>query len=202
MVRVQVVRRFTLNGTIDKHDPIGVTLKVTHDGGSFRLTVFTINLGRGYRRGEFRANVEQLMRVVGDREYVVLLLQEIDEADPALEHQILSAELGPGWTLVGWGTREPIAVSPGVDRVTRRRKRLTMRQGTAIGAPVGTGPDRYLVSCVAIIEGIRVGCGCQHPHRNLGHPKVQSARREGEQITAEVVGELAEVCDLVGRFFW
>lgn len=196
MIRVRVLRRFTLKGTIDAHDPIGVTFKITGGLRPFRLTVITVNWGRGYDPGEFKRNVLNVLNHVGHREYVVLLIQELDETDAATEHDVFEQLMEPGTTLVGWVTREPIAVSPGV-KVTRKRRTLTMEQGTKIGAPVGTGPRRYLVSCIATIEGVRIGFGNQHPHRNLTHAKVQHARRRGERVTREVVADLLEHCDLV-----
>jgi hypothetical protein len=196
VIRARVLKRFTLNGTIDNHDPIGVTFRITGGLRPFRLTVVSVNWGRGYDPGEFKGNVMRVLERVADRQYVVLLVQELDEADGADEHRVFEELMEPGTTLVGWVTREPIAVSPGV-KVTRKRRTLTMEQGTRIGAPVGTGPRRYLVSCIATIEGVRIGFGNQHPHRNLTHAKVQKARRRGERVTREVIGELAELCDLV-----
>lgn len=196
MIRARVVNRFTLNGTIDGHDPIGVTLRITGGLRPFRLTVISVNWGRGYDPGEFKRNVMRVLNKVGEREYVVLLIQELDETDAAPEHRILRGLMEPGTTLVEWSTREPIAVSPGV-QVTRKRRTLLMEQGTKIGAPEGTGPTRFLVSCIATIEGVRIGFANQHPHRNLEHARVQAARRRGERVTREVVAELVDVCDLV-----
>ena len=196
MIRARVVNRFILDGTIDGHDPIGVTLRI--DGGlhPFRLTVVSVNWGRGYDPGEFKRNVLRVLNKVGEREYVVLLIQELDETDAAPEHRILRGLMEPGTTLVEWSTREPIAVSPGV-KVTRKRRTLTMMQGTDIGAPEGTGPTRYLVSCIATIQGVRIGLANQHPHRDLPNVKVQAARRRGERVTREVIGELMNLSDLV-----
>lgn len=196
MIRPRVVNRFTLDGTIDGHDPIGVTLRIAGGLRPFRLTVVSVNWGRGYDPGGFKRNVMRVLNKVGEREYVVLLIQELDETDEAPEHKILAGLMEPGTTLVEWSTREPIAVSPGV-KVTRKRRTLTMMQGTDIGAPEGTGPTRFLVSCIATIEGVRIGLANQHPHRDLEHPKVQHARRRGERVTREVVAELVDLCDLV-----
>lgn len=196
MIRVRILKRFTLNGTIDAHDPIGVTFKVTGGIRPFRLTVVTVNWGRGYDPGEFRRNVLRVLNRVGDLEYVVLLIQELDEADAAEEHEVFLRQMEPGTTLVGWATREPIAVSPGV-KVIRKRKVRTMDQGTRIGAPVGTGPERFFVSCIAIIEGVRVGVGNQHPHRNIDDFAVQRARRNGQAVTVEEISDLAERCDVI-----
>lgn len=196
MIRARVVNRFTINGTIDGHDPIGVTLRITGGLRPFRLTVVSANLGRGYDPGEFKRNVERVLNKVGEREYVVLFLQEVDEDDAAPEHQILRGMMEPGTTLVEWSTREPIAVSPGV-KVTRKRRTLTMLSGLEIGAPAGTGPTNFMVSCISTIEGVRIGLGNQHPLRNLPNPKVQAARRRGERVTSEVIAELVDLCDLV-----
>lgn len=196
MIRARVLNRFTLDGTIDGHDPIGVTLRVTAGLRPFRLTVVCVNWGRGYDPGEFKRNVMRVLNKVGEREYVVLLIQELDETDEAPEHKILAGLMEAGTTLVEWSTREPIAVSPDV-QVTRKRRTLTMMQGTDIGAPEGTGPTRFLVSCIATIEGVRIGLANQHPHRNLPNAKVQHARARGERVTREVVAELFDLCDLV-----
>lgn len=196
MIRYEVVNRFTLNGTIDNHDPIGVTLRITGGLRPFRITFISVNWGRGYDPGEFKANVLKVLNKVGEREYVVLFIQELDEDDAAPEHRILAGLMEEGTTLVEWSTREPIAVSPDV-QVTRKRRTLTMLQGKDIGAPEGTGPTRFLVSCIATIEGVRIGLANQHPHRDLPNVKVQQARRRGERVTREVIGELVELCDLV-----
>lgn len=192
---VQVVKRLTLDGTIDGHDPLLVTFRIKGDDGWFRLTVVTVNWGRGYSPEQFHNNVMRVLNRVGEREYVVILMQEIDEADPSPEHRIIRQEMEPGTTLVEWWTREPIAVSPGVP-VRRERKVMTMDQGSAIGAPKGTGPRRFFTSCVIIIEGVRIGIGDQHPHRNMDDPAVQKARHQGENITKDEVHELVRICEL------
>lgn len=202
MIRAQVVNRFTLNGTIDAHDPIGVTLRIAGGLRPFRLTVISVNWGRGYDPGEFKANVLRVLNKVGEREYVVLCIQELDEDDAALEHRVLAGLMEEGTTLVEWSTREPIAVSPDV-QVTRKRRTLLMEQGTKIGAPEGTGPTRFLVSCVATIEGVRIGLENQHPHRvdadwsAEAKSVVNKARRRGERVTREETAELVDLCDLV-----
>lgn len=197
MIRTRIVKRFTLPGTIDGHIPVGVTLKITGGDKPFRLTVITVNWGRGYKPGEFHDNVMRVLNKVKQEEYVVLLIQELDEEDAANEHAIFKKEMEKGTTLVQWATREPIAVSPGI-RVWRKRKAMTMDQGTAIGAPKGTGPRRYFVSCLTRIHGVTIGFGNQHPHRNLSNPKVQDARHEGEAVTrVEVAGMFADGADLV-----
>lgn len=202
MIEVEVARRFTLNGTIDGHDPLGCTFKVTHAASVFWLTVITVNWGRGYNPGEFKRNVLNVLEHVDGREYVVLLIQELDEADEAPEHQVFRKAMEPGTTLVEWWTREPIAVSPGVP-VRHQYKVMTMDQGSAIGAPKGTGPRRFFTSCIAIIEGVRIGFGNQHPHRVDRHWSkadqrvVSRARKRGERITKEAVRDLVLLCDLV-----
>jgi len=195
-IKVAVLRRFTLNGTIDGHDPLGVTFRITGGDRPFRLTVVTVNWGRGYDAGEFKRNVLNVLNRVDELEYVVLLIQELDEADEAPEHELLRKAMEPGTTLVEWWTREPIAVSPGV-KVRRQRKTMTMDQGSVIGAPHGTGPRRFFVSCVAFIEGVKVGLGNQHPHRSLSDPKVKAARTRGETVTRREVRALVALCDVV-----
>lgn len=193
-IRVRTIKKFTLNGTIDPHDPVGVTFKVTGGDKPFRVTFITVNWGRGYGPGEFKRNVWNVLNHVKDEEYVVLLVQELDEDDKGEEKAVFKRMLEPKTTLVGWSTHEPIAVSPGV-KVWRKRQRMTMDQGTKIGAPAGTGPRRFLVSCLIEIHGVVIGVGNQHPHRNLDNAKVQKARRRGEGVTREVIGELVPLAD-------
>lgn len=201
MLQVQVVRTFVLNGTIDGHDPLGVTFRIRGPQGWFRLTVITVNWGRGYSIAQFHQNVLRVLDQVEEREYVVLLMQEIDEADAAAEHPYIRAQLEKGTTLVEWHTREPIAVSPGID-VRRERKVMTMDQGTKIGAPKGTGPRRYFVSCVGEFEGVEIFFGNQHPHRvdpdwtRAQQGKVIAARRRGVEKTRDEVGKGLRVADL------
>lgn len=194
-VRVHVVNRFTLPGSIDGHDPLGATFRITGGDKPFRLTVVTVNWGRGYDAGEFKRNVMRVLNRVGELEYVVLLIQELDEADQAPEHQVFRKAMEPGTTLVEWWTREPIAVSPGA-KVTRERKVMTMDQGSAIGAPHGTGPRRFFVSCIAEIQGVRIGLGNQHPHRRMENAKVKAARKRGEAVTRREVAGLVKLADV------
>lgn len=199
-IHVEVVKRFVLNGTIDGHEPIGVTFRITGGDRPFRITFVSVNWGRGYQPGEFKANVLNVLDKVDELQYVVLLIQELDEADEAPERKIFMAEMERGTTLVPKPPRpgrETIAVSPGV-KVHRRRPVMTMDQGTKIGAPEGTGPRRFFVSCVLVIEGVHIGVGDQHPHRNMpGESKVVKARQRGEQVTEEQVAILVHICDLV-----
>lgn len=207
MIRAEVVRRFVLDGTIDGHDPIGVVLRVTGGLQPFRLVPICANLGRGYSPEKFKRNVMRILDEIEqlrehERTYVVLLLQEIDEADPADELKLIERWAEPGTMIVAPNTREPIAVSPGVP-VRRKRATLTMAQGTDLGAPVGTGPDRYLVTCVVTIEGVTIGLGNQHPHRvdpdwtDAQRKVVEHARSRGERVTREQLAELVMLCDLV-----
>ena len=195
-VRVRVLRRFTLNGTIDPHDPIGVTLRVTGGDRPFRVTFVTVNWGRGYDPGEFKRNVQRVLNRVREEEHVVLLVQELDEADPAPEHKVFGAMLEPGSRKIAWDTHEPIVVSPGA-KVSKPRRRMTMDAGLRIGAPAGTGPRRFLVSCLVEVHGVTFGVGNQHPHRNLPNEKVQEARSRGRQVTRQVVRELEQLADFV-----
>lgn len=196
-VRVKVVNRFALNGDIDGHDPIVVRFQIDGPQGRFYLTVVSVNWGRGYSIGQFHDNVLRVLDRVDAHEYVVILMQEIDEADPAPEHDFIRSQMEKGTTFVEWYTREPIAVSPGV-KVTHARKTMTMDQGTNIGAPAGTGPRRFLVTCIIEIMGVRIGLGNQHPHRySLRGRAVAAARKRGERITRRVLGALARVCDVV-----
>lgn len=197
MIEATVVKRFRIPGTIDGHDAIGITLRVTGGNENFRITFVTVNWGRGYKPGEFRRNVEAVFDKVDEKQYVVLLIQELDEDDPAEEHDIVEGMVPKGSTLVKWETREPIVVWPEV-KVIRKRKRMTMDQGTRIGAPEGTGPRRFFVSCVLNLHGVLIGVGNQHPHRySLTNPKVVEARHQGEVVSRREVELLAWFCDVV-----
>lgn len=155
----------------------------------FYLTVVCVNWGRGYRPGEFKRNVMNVMRHVDGREHVIIGVQELDEEpDLGKEHAVLGSMLEPGTKKVWWRTHEPIILSPSF-RADRRRRVMTMGSGQDIGAPPGTGPRRYSISCVAKHKGCRVGVGNTHPHRRTGHPKVTKARVEGlEVFGAEMLG--------------
>lgn len=148
----------------------------------FWLTVVCVNWGRGYDPGEFKANVLNVLEFTEGREHVVILAQEIDEEpDPANERRRFRTMLEPGTHRIGWQTREPIVLSPPFD-VRRERAVMTMDQGGAIGAPKGTGPRRFAVSCIGGVDGLEVGFGNTHPHRRMSHPKVVGARARGRVV--------------------
>lgn len=200
---VRVLRSGVLaNGTIDGHDPIYATFRIKGPQGWFRLTEVSVNLGRGYDPGELMRNVAAILEKTADRQYVVILMQEIDEADPSPEHKVIRGMVPEGSTLVEWWTREPIVVWPGIP-VRMQRRIMTMDQGSAIGAPKGTGPRRFFTSCVTEIEGVTIGHGDQHPHRvsPLWSKKaqliVERARKRGEAVTHAEVARLVRICDLV-----
>lgn len=148
----------------------------------FWLTAVTVNWGRGYDPGEFKANVLKVMRLVDRWEHAVILPQEVDEEpDPAHEHDRLDSMLEPGTKKVFWRTREPILLSPDF-RVLRARRALTMGSGEEIGGPHGTGPRRYAVTCVAAYRDVRLGFGNTHPHRRGLTAKVEDAREAGLRV--------------------
>lgn len=200
-VAVDIVKRFTLPGTIDGHDPLGVTFRITGGDKPFRLTVITVNWGRGYSIEQFHNNVLRVLDRVDELEYVVILMQEIDEADPAPEHPYIRQQMESGTTFVQWFTREPIAVSPGT-KVTHQRKVMTMDQGSALGAPKDTGPRRFLTSCVVTINGVKIWVGNQHPHRVpkqapiAGQKVVVAARVHGQNVTRDEVRRGLRLADL------
>lgn len=157
---------------------------------TFWLTVVSVNWGRGYKPGEFRRNVLNVMEHVDGREHVVILPQELDEEpDPANEHQVFGSMLEPGTRKVFWPTREPIILSPSF-AVTYRDRVKVMGSGLEIGGPRGTGPARYLNVCVAEFEGVELGFGNWHPHRQRLDPKVDEARAEGAQIASDELTDL------------
>lgn len=194
-LHVDVLRTFTLDGTIDGHDPVGVVFRITGGDEPFRLVVVTVNWGRGYAPGEFRANVLRVLDATDERQYVVLLIQELDEDDSAPERKIFMADMEPGTSLVPEPPtpgRETIAVSPEV-LVNHRRRVMTMDEGQKIGAPKGTGPRRFFVSCVITINGVKIGLGDQHPHRvdpdwdEHARNVVEQARRRGVSVSSHEV---------------
>jgi hypothetical protein len=152
----------------------------------FALTAVTVNWGRGYRPGEFKRNVQRVLKFTEDREHVVLFVQELDEEpDPAHEHAVFNSMLEPGTNKVFWRSREPIILSPSFE-VNRRRRVQTMGSGKDIRGPVGTGPARYAVTCVGELYGIKLGFGNTHPHRRMPeYPRVTLARSIGEDIFSE-----------------
>jgi len=159
---------------------------------SFWLTVVSVNWGRGYDPGEFKANVMRVLKFTGGREHVVILPQELDEEpDPAKEHPQFARMLEPGSRRVHWHTREPIILSPGF-KVTRRRKRQTMGSGQQIdGRLEGIGPERLAISCTAELEGVSLAFLNTHPHRNMPeHPEVQRARQHGVDVMADELARL------------
>lgn len=157
---------------------------------SFWLTIVSVNWGRGYEPGEFRRNVLNVLDHVDGREHVVILTQELDEEpDPAHEKRRFRTMLEPGTHRVGWSTREPIVLSPPFD-VRRERTRVTMGAGGEIGAPKGTGPRRFAVSCVGGVDGLEVGFGNTHPHRRMAHRKVAEARVQGQRIFRDEMRDL------------
>lgn len=146
------------------------------------LTVVSVNWGRGYRPGEFKANVLNVLDHTDGREHVVILTQELDEEpDPAHEKRVYRTMLDPGTHRVGWQTREPIALSPPFN-VRRERVVKTMGAGGDIGAPKGTGPTRYAVSCIGGVNGLEVGFGNTHPHRRMPNRAVARARVSGQRV--------------------
>jgi hypothetical protein len=156
--------------------------------GKFYLTAVTVNWGRKYDPGVFKRNVANVLRFTNKREHVVIFVQELDEEpDPAKEHKVFNSMLEPGTKKVFWRSHEPIILSPDF-RVFDRRRVLTMGSGEEIGGPVGTGPRRYGVGCVAEYEGIRFALGNTHPHRRMpGHLRVELARRAGENIFGDML---------------
>lgn len=198
---VQVVRKGHLDGTIDGHDPIFATFRIKGDHGWFRLTVYSVNLGRGYSTQQFIANVRRLLASVGEREYVVILFQEIDEADPSPEHkhirEMINAEFkGSLIQFIQWFTREPIVVI-GNAKVLHEGKRMTMDQGSTIGV-AGLGPRRFIPFARLLIEGVRIGIANQHPHRYSQRFRkgVADLLDRGERVTRRVVGMLVRTCDM------
>jgi hypothetical protein len=205
--QVQVLRRVLLPALIDGHHPLLVVFRIQGPQGWFRLCVVSVNWGRGYAPGVFRRAVMEVLDATDERQYVVLLIQELDEADAAPERRVFIAEMEPGTTLTPGPPlpgRETIAVSPGVP-VRWKRRVVTMEAGLDLKppAPAGTGPRRFFVSCVSEMEGLTIGFGDQHPHKIpdkasvLKKASVVRARRHGVEVTREEVALLANICDLV-----
>lgn len=158
---------------------------------SFYLTAVTVNWGRHYDPGEFKANVQKVLRFTSRSEHVVIFVQELDEEpDRGHEHFVFNSMLEPGTKKVFWRSHEPIILSPDF-RILDRARVKTMGSGQEIGGPVGTGPARYGVGCVASYDGIVFGLGNTHPHRRMpGHPRVELARAHGENTWASFLTEI------------
>lgn len=205
--QVQIIKRATLPAMIDGHHPLVVTFRIHGVHGWFRLTVVTVNWGRGYAPGVFHRAVMDVLDATDEAQYVVLLIQELDEADAAPERRVFMAEMEPGTTLIPAPPlpgRETIAVSPGVP-VRHERRVMTMDAGLSLHppGPAGTGPRRFFVSCVTDVEGLAIGFGNQHPHRvdpdwsAREKAAVVRARSRGIAVTEDQVDELVRICDLV-----
>lgn len=150
---------------------------------SFFVTAITVNWGRGYEPGEFKANVQRVMRFADRREHVVIFVQELDEEpDLGKEHAVFNSMLEPGTKKIFWRSHEPIILSPDFKVLDRWRVK-TMGSGKEIGGPRGTGPARYGVYGVVSLHGLKFGLGNTHPHRRMpGEPRVVLARERGETI--------------------
>lgn len=181
--KLKVLKTGTLNGTIDKHDPIWALFLATQGKTRKRILVISVNWGRGYDEGEFKANVLRVVKFSGHYDDVILLVQELDEADRAPEHKVFGAMLEKGTKKVGWNTYEPIILSPNF-KVTKRSVVVTMKAGLDLvpPAPEGTGPTRHGVACVAELGDIELVVGNTHPHRNLKLKTVQDARDRGTKV--------------------
>jgi hypothetical protein len=107
--------------------------------GAKRLTVFSVNWGRGVDAVKFRNNVLRVLDSGGDD--AVLGIQELDEADTPHEHEILRKALDGTETLVGWRTFEPLVI-PG-HLHTMRADVVPMCDGLA-----GYTPARFLVEAL------------------------------------------------------
>lgn len=94
-----------------------VVTTLDREHGQFLLTVFVANFGRHVSPHEFKQNVIDVLDPMGD--HAVLGISELDEYDRPDEHGITDDLLEPGTTKVGWGTFEPILISPGL-KVTRK----------------------------------------------------------------------------------
>jgi hypothetical protein len=154
--------------------------------GRFFVTAVSVNWGRGYEARQFKHDLLNVMRFVDNREHVILFPQELDEEpDLSKEHNELDAVLEPGTKKIFWNSHEPIIVSP-TFRVVNRRRVVTMGAGKELDKKFdGVGPRRYGVTAVVELEGIRLGLGNTHPHRNIDDPLIRDARTAGLGIWAE-----------------
>jgi hypothetical protein len=150
--------------------------------GAFWLLVVDVNWGRGYVADHFAQLISNVTRKLGGRKHWALLPQELDEDDAGDEHGALAKAL-PGAPKAGWGTHEPVLTSPGSE-IVHEHVAVTMAAGLDLRppAPAGTGPTRHAVTCVAEFEGIQIGLGNTHPHRNLPIQTVRKARQHGETV--------------------
>lgn len=202
---LKVLRTGTLNGTIDDHDPIWALFLATPPGGKAkdaeRILYVSVNWGRGYDAGELKRNILNVVRFSGHYDHVVLLIQELDEADKAPEHAVLHQALKKvfekGTKSVAWNTHEPIVLSAPM-KVTKRKVVVTMKSGLELDppAPEGTGPTRHGVGCVFELKTktglvIELVAGNTHPHRNLKIKTVQRALEVGDRRFSHMLEGLA-----------
>ncbi len=204
-VKAKILRKGHLDGTIDGHDPVFVTYRMSGGDRDFLFTVYSVNLGRGYTPEKFLANVKRLFdHAERGTRYIAILLQEIDETDPSPEHKIIRKMVvdlfGDRAHFIQWHLREPIILIGADIEVTHEGKRMTMDQGTLLNppAPSGTGPRRFLTHVRFKVHGLRISVANQHPHRySLRSRGVVLARRAGEKITRQVLSALVRVSDFV-----
>jgi hypothetical protein len=191
--RLKVINTGTLNGTIDPHDPLWALFQCNQGDTTMRLLVITVNWGRGYDPGVFKQNVLRVTRLAGRFDHVVILVQELDEADPAPEHKVFASCLEPGTKKVGWDTHEPIVLSPAF-KVPARDQHVVVTMAAGLDlkppAPAGTGPTRHSVTCIARFGDVELGFGNTHPHRDLPIKTVQAARAHGERVFAHQLEDL------------
>lgn len=205
MANARLLRTGHLDGTIDGHDPIFATFRVSGGLREFLLSVYSVNLGRGYTHAQFLANIKRVFAHAsrGTR-YIVILLQEIDEADPSKEHaeirKMVVDMFGDDAHFIQWYTRESIILIGADIEVLNSRKRMTMDQGTMLKpkAPSGTGPRRFITWVRFRVHGVVLGAANQHPHRySLRARGVVLARARGERVTRIVLAMLVRICEIV-----
>lgn len=92
-------------------------MTVTHN---IVIEVWNINLGRGYKPGELKANIERVLRKARS-EWAILIFQEIDEADSANEHAVLWGLAHEDYARAGWRDAVPILVGRDRGLIVRRR---------------------------------------------------------------------------------
>jgi endonuclease/exonuclease/phosphatase family metal-dependent hydrolase len=144
---------------------------------SHLITCFTTNWGRGYDPGELKRNVLAVLDKAGD--HAVLGVQELDEADGADEHAILRAQLDKGTTLVGWKTREPLIVSPGLE--TRMSRIVVGCQGLPKVTPL-----RHIVGTVTSKDG-QGSVAVLNQHPPINRISTQSRRAQMRRVHRAMV---------------
>lgn len=137
----KVLKTKVVQGTVDKHNFIGVKCLVTWPSGrKTRIWFVQANIGRGESPASFLANAKRIKAAF--KGHVVWGFDEIDEADRPDEHALLKQVWrSRKYQFCGWETYSPVIVSP---RLQVLRSRVTK----ACDGKAGVTPHRDLVEVI------------------------------------------------------